>query len=537
MKKYNAVPILIAFAVAFNTSINAQENQSNSNKSPDASPSLNPFLMLSNALSGKPAEVERLIKEKKFKEADSYVGSEQKFFTENRQSQAELIGKLAVGLNSTYEPMAVELEEAWGQTSSEFPTNEWKKIKTLVLNTEALLDDYGRLNVFQIGGKKSEKISLLEQLYRSKQSDLKMRSVKEFLNYNHFSGNTFFVLYPIKLNEAEFFTSNSQAIRELAGKFSAEEVSKFSKTYGAYIDSKSALQESLSIQFVQSSINENRNGDSIENIYNTVKKAKDQGIPLKAIPGSRMAFVEVTSKSLLSEGQIEFPMQIEMDLPLDPIKTDLDVLTEKVEGVAAEYVVIVDVAASKVNRRILAKEDHESKFITGTRSSPNPEYEIARGKLFEAQAGLSRAQNTYSYGIAGAVLKVAAIALWQGNVTDAERLLSNTPSMVSSNLFDSYKYSTSDVKVTRSLTANYYVINRSSRQYFKGIFDIEESKPFKISYNLHDKDPERGTILSKFATEDDIVAYEKTPMSLKASMLRNLSKTHSASAFGLANFS
>ena len=122
-------------------------------------------------------------------------------------------------------------------------------------------------------------------------------------------------------------------------------------------------------------------------------------------------------------------------------------------------------------------------------------------------------------GLIGAVLQAVIIAEWTSRVNVAQSAFSRTPSTVKIDEFQPYKYSSSDVAVSRNLTANYYVIDKTTNRYYKGIFDIAESKSFKITYNLHDRDPEKGTILSKFAKESDIADYEKSPVSLQVSML------------------
>jgi serine protease Do len=139
--------------------------------------------------------------------------------------------------------------------------------------------------------------------------------------------------------------------------------------------------------------------------------------------------------------------------------------------------------------------------------------------MFEAQSGLANAQGEYTYGLAAALLKIAAVALWSTQAENARQSFSQTPATVSVDLYEPYKYSTSDIKTTRTMTANYYVIDKVANRYFKGIFDIAENKAFRIAYNMHDNDPERGRILGQFEKEADILAFEQSPMTLKASLL------------------
>lgn len=208
-----------------------------------------------------------------------------------------------------------------------------------------------------------------------------------------------------------------------------------------------------------------------------------------------------------------------MDLPFEPSKAEIDELYSGQESSFPDFLIIFDVAKASASRRIIAKTDVESKFVSGSRSEPNPQYEVARGKLYESQAGLARAQGTYTQGAAAAIINGLAIAAWRSNVNNAESALNSTSPTLTKNLTDDYKYSTSEVKTTRTMTTNYYVINRVEKKYYKGVFDTSENKAFRISYNVHDKDPERERLLTQYDKEEEISRFEQSPMTVVVSAL------------------
>ena len=478
----------------------------------------NPFSFLGAIFSPKPTALAKLIDSKQLKEADQYLASERQYFEENKREQLSLLKRLAAEFDAVYNPQFGNAEQ--GLVKVRPPSVEsWKEIRDAIKAADSLVSEYKAYQIFQDNEFRSPKLRLLEDRLTQIHAEMHKGASTVFQRFDHASGLNFFAVYPEPLNGSAFFVDNANALREFVNSLSVTQLAQIKTKYSEHIGETGTFNDLLSSRFFAASLGTEVRPYSIGRVLDTVKTARAAGFSAKTMPGAKIAFVEVTSKTLLKEGQIEFPTQIEMDLPFDPIKGELDEIFNSAETIGADYFIILDVAASKVDRRITAKNDIESRHVSGTRTDPNPEYAMAQSRVFEAQSSLARAQGQYTQGLAAAILNGIAIGVGRANLTAAQQSFAQTAPTVSVDLYSLYKYSTSDIKTTRALTANYYVIDKGANRYFKGVFDIAENKAFRITYNLHDKDPERGRILGQYDKEADILAFEQSPMTLKASLL------------------
>ncbi len=475
---------------------------------------VNPLQLLSNLLSPKPSQLTKLIDEKKLDQADAFYGTERQFFTENSQSQADLLKRLALELNATYEPRLSSAEESLGKIDGAPPS----AAKAAILEAQNLVREYGSLNIFSIQQYRTPRFDSLDAALKRTVGDLKANAAEAFVRFDHTGSANFFEDYPIQLDDSILDQSSAKLVTWVAS-LSASDIKNLRAKYPRQIGQNGPLLSAMSARFFSDTLAASPQPPSLATILGALKAAKESGFNTATVPGARIAFVEVTSKTLLREGQVEFPAQVELDLPFEATKVAVDDMLGLESRTVADYIIVLDVASARASRRITGKNDVDSRYVSGSHNEPNPAYDIARGRLSEAQAGLNNAQNTYAQGIAAAILKGVAIGAWSNRVNEAQAQLSGTSPMVNRDDYSTYKFSVSEVAASRNLTANYYVIDRNGSRYFKSTLDIADSKAFRISYNIHEKDLERGQILGRFDKESDIAAYEQAPMTLKVSAL------------------
>jgi len=468
--------------------------------------------------SPKPTKLSGLIDAKQLKKADEYLSAEKQYFVENKTEHLPLLQRLATELNAVYEPQMTDAEQGLSKVRAQ-SVDSWKEIRDATETADSLMNEYKAFHIFKENEFRSLKLSSLENALTKTHTELIQGASTAFQQFDHSAEVNFFAVYPEPLNGSAFLADNANALQRFVNSLSVAQLAQIKAKYSEHIGNAEKFNDLLSSRFFTARLATATRPYSIGQVLDTVKAARAAGFNAKTLPGAKIAFVEVTSRTLLKEGQIEFPSQVEMDLPFDPVKVELDEVFDTAEKTGADYFIILDVAASKVDRRITAKNDLTSRYVSGRRNDPNPAYEIARARMFETQSGLANAQGQYTYGLAAGLLKILIVADWSTQVEKARQSFSQTPATVSVDLYEPYKYSTSDIKTTRTMTANYYVIDKVANRYFKGIFDIAENKAFRIAYNTHDNDPERGGILGQFEKETDILAFEQSPMTLKASLL------------------
>ncbi len=463
-----------------------------------------------------------MVDQKKFKEADQFYAKESTYFRENAESTLPTLRKLALELNSTFDPKIDAELERLSKFSQNTPAN-WPQQKGSITATNNLIAEYYTFEVLKLPPLKSPKVAALESALGVMQSDLRSGANEAFKNFDHAAPSNFFDAYPIDLGGKQFLEGKDQVemVRYAVSLYSGDQVAAFQKKYVVQLEGNQQIREVLFARFFASLTTSEGTAISLKRLLSLLTTSKEKGFEAKSLPGIKIAFAETTSKSLLKEGQIEFPASIDLDLPFDPIKADIDDALDVASKSGSNYLIVFDVARATASRRIISKTSTESKHLSGVRNEQNPDYDIARGKLMESQAGLANARGTYAQGLIAGALKLVAIGVWSSQVEEANGMLSRTPPTKEIPLFTSYNYSMSDVKSSRAMTTNYYVIDKVAKTYYKGVFDATETKSYKISYDLHDKDPEKNKILSRYDKEEDIVAFEQSPMKVAASALIN----------------
>ena len=95
--------------------------------------------------------------------------------------------------------------------------------------------------------------------------------------------------------------------------------------------------------------------------------------------------------------------------------------------------------------------------------------------------------------------------------------LGSTPMYLEKPIYTPYQFNRISLGTTKTATVNYYVIDRISKSYTHGTYDTNESKNFRVTYNLHDKDRNRWSHLSDTDKEEDLTTFEEAPVTVKLS--------------------
>lgn len=292
----------------------------------------------------------------------------------------------------------------------------------------------------------------------------------------------------------------------------------FAKTYtdGAVPSPMLALiQGRLGNLFVELSLAAAPNTDRLKTALVAVTEAKQQGLTPTEVPGMTIAFVEVTSQTLLKEGQIEFPVAIEVDLPFKTVKATLD---EALGGASAsfDYVIALEVNMARSLRRAQNREQKPSQFLAGQREVRNPAYEPARMAVYQAQSAMSsnEAQYCQGYGCLGKAIGGIALAI---NLKNRNEAFAATPTTLTEPVYQDYQFSFSDVNVRKAVTASYYIVDARRRSYFKSIFDVGEEKQFRLAYNLNEKDKNLDTHLKAYDKEASVKRFDELPATIRLS--------------------
>ena len=331
----------------------------------------------------------------------------------------------------------------------------------------------------------------------------------------------FFGLYPVKPDSpGEFLAANYGAVEKRLESLDRAAIARFYATYRNVIDNSNSTGENIGSKLAKLYIDKffaenSTNTDKLKTAMAAVESAKKDGLSPSELQNIRVAFVEATSKTLLKEGQIEFPVSVEIDLPFKTTKTTIDeALGEK--SADFDYVIAVEVSLAKNEQRAQKREQMASQYLDGYQKEPNPAYESARLEVVEAQQAVASndAQFCQGYGCLGKALAAIPLAV---NLKNKKTTLNSTPMTLTKPIYKDYEFSVSDVTARKAVTAYYYIINLANKTYLKSTFDIGEEKKFRLAYNLKDKDKNLDAHLKSYDREEAINKFTEMRTTVKLS--------------------
>ena len=353
-----------------------------------------------------------------------------------------------------------------------------------------------------------------------------------FATYQLASAPKFFGAYPVTLDAGSVVAETAEALSKRFESASADDLVQIHGTYRSELsdDLKHAMGRRYFDLARQRQTSADPNG--LKGIVTAALKTRESGLPLKQISGVKLAMIEITSKTLLKEGQIEFPISVDLDLPVQAEKADLDTAFSGEQAQAADHLIIIDVALAKASRRVLNIDKVRSTVLTGYRDDPNPEYNVVQNEVINARMvaqqaafATTSAGSQFCQGL-GCLGKLIATAIARGRQTTAGKKLQETMTKLTQTsqtlntpIFQDYKFDAASVKANKTATVNYYIVDRIRKKYFKSTFDIVEDKSFRVAYNVSDRDPKNKEHITANDTEADVAEWEEAASPVKLTQL------------------
>ncbi|MDP2266657.1 MAG: trypsin-like peptidase domain-containing protein [Thiobacillus sp.] len=447
------------------------------------------------------------------------------FFDKKRDKYAPLLDSLAASLNDLFQPRfdsanAALIRQAGSGISA------WPAARKAISKARQELEAFAPHEALVTGKRRSPSRDSLSENLRETEAAWNTFANKAFEDYD--LKQNFFTAYPVvPQSPSTFLAENYVSIegRLRAGGVAA--VREFSKAYQVELapvspttdvqplsTASTSLLNKLGHLYVELVMASNPGKDRLKTALTAVAEAQKEGLIPTEVPGLTIAFVEATSQTLLKEGQINFPVAIDVDLPFKTVKTTLD------EALSAntpyDYVLALEVSMAKSQQRAQSREQISSQFLSGHRQIPNPGYEPARMAMYQAQSAVSsnNAQYCNGYGCLGKAIAGIALAV---RLKSANEVFGQTPMTLTEPVYQDYQFSASDMVVRKAVTTNYYVVDTRRRNYFKSVFDMGEEKHFRLAYNLNAKDKSLDTHLKQYDKEDNAKRFDEAPVTVRLS--------------------
>jgi S1-C subfamily serine protease len=454
-----------------------------------------------------------LVEAGEFEQASTlYSMHRDSFFLTRKEKFSDLVDRLSIGLDKTYQQVFLQSASNLQKSGAENESS-WGPARVGLDAAQKLYEAFVSLPAIKDASKLPENATALSRAIDDARAYWISAAEAAFLKFD--TKRNFFEVYPVTPSEpSQFLGKVVPAKREKLQSVGRETLLEFAKQYKSQLASSSAL-EVLSDLYVEVALRSVASPDRLKVASSALDEAREAGLKPNRVPGLRIGFVEATSQTLLKEGQIEFPVAIEVNLPFDVKKATLD------EALADgpnqfDYVIVVDVNVARTLQRVQKRDEIPSEFLAGSRERPNPAYEQARMAVFQAQSELNNQQGQYCYGY-GCIAKAIAVGIVASKLQERQNIFASTPMTITDPVYNEYKFSASDVVARKAVAANYYVIDLANRVYFKSIFEVAEEKSFKIAYRLHEKDKNLSQHLRDYSSESAVKAFNDAPSTVRLS--------------------
>jgi len=470
-----------------------------------------------------------------FSDASILYEEQREYFDAKAAEDPETAGLIARVVTYVSTPFKTDIAETLADLKPvTWPADvaDWDSVRLKLQTAERIHAIVPKDGVFVNPAYHPEGYSALKKEIAALRAKTDSTAAADFAAYDHFSGEPFFAIHPGSASPREFFAENPTALETVLKGRSGAEISRFAGQLGK---SNVALDDwqTISRTYVNARLEAlPRKNRKLADVLAVVSEAKSSGYDVQKLDSVKVGFVEVTSRTLLNKRQIEFPASIDVDLPFDVEKSELDTAFESTTADNADYLIVFDVALAKARRKIGRMNGRTSQKVVGYKQESNPKYTQLQNQVTATQMrvqseamNVSMAQAQYCYGL-GCMGKIIAVVAADSKRQEAQDELQNvmgqlssTPTMIEVPIKAAYQYRVATVDTSKTMTVHYYVIDKANKRYFKSTFDVTENERFEVAYGISGTDPDANNLAGKHDGEADVADWEKAASSVKLSQL------------------
>ena len=474
--------------------------------------------------------LEELVEQRLFDEAEKVFEREKEFFVTKKEDHWDALTNLANGVNRRHLPRLRASLSDIQSIQWPAPYSEWKWIANAIQRIYDELEKYDAHPVIDFTALRLPEADALEREIKALQEQIKDTATDRLMEYPLDSRVDFFEIYPVPVCARTIINENIDALLSALRNNDPNAIEAFYQTYQVHMSSHS--REKTGICYFKGILPASSRSCVVgfSEIFDAIRKIREKEIPLKEIPNSKVVLIEITSSTLLKKREIDFPVAIDVDLPFPTEKSDLQNALDSPIARDADIMLLIDVSVARSTREIFKSNQIDSQFQSGSMSEPNPDYNyaqnivnIARQQLMQAQMEKSTIDSQYCYGygcLTKLALQIAAFDIMkkkQIQLNEAMAKLGGTPMTIEKPVYTRYAYNQVVINAAKSMTVNYYVIDRISRSYYKGAFDVRKTRKFEVVYNLHENDKNYWSRKGNANNEEDVVKFEEDPVTVKLS--------------------
>ncbi len=448
--------------------------------------------------------IDELLAEGRVQDASDVFSRNRSWFMERLDDDDVLdsMGKLCRALHPfKVRPAEVSLAVLQGM---EWPVgpDKWDDMRLALDEGEARLTTLKAEPILNVSPCTPEVRDLLQAELAAWKGRLERSAGKAFQQYPLPLEQSFFKVYPIFLDQQTFWEGNVSCVKPGLSHLGSKELEQAYSLYSPAMNDEG--HHLFAERFFQLSLPSGAGQASLMDIVAAYKKARGMGMRVENVPNVKFAFIHATCDTLIRKRLIDFPISFDLDIPFNAVKAEGKHPYQSAAVKGADFVIIVNIALAKNDRFIEKTLPISSTFQNGVTRVPNPRFDILRMELQNATL---------------AALGQTDPKAFEKEVADFKERLRTTPAFIEEPVFESYEYMVADVFVKKTATVHYYIIDRRARTYFTDTFDIQSNNAFKVVYNLHPFDIDKGKKMEDLAAEKDVVNFEESPIPVPISSL------------------
>ncbi|HEX2650126.1 MAG TPA: S1C family serine protease [Burkholderiales bacterium] len=460
---------------------------------------------LSNIVSTKGSEFSELVEKNELDEADKFYGREKEYFKEN--DNKTVVKTLADKLNAKLTPALESARSALKKdlSADEFAVGSWPIVRKDLSNARELAKSYLAYNVFQDSELRANGISDLKAEIELLTKKLTAYAPIAFAAYDHINAPGFFGEYPAALSESSFTSSHAAMLVKKVEGASASQLLTVLKKYPNLPQHEAAA---LSTRYVERLFEDK--GGAPKDFYSAYKARLELEASGYAQYAKGLAIQLVDSSQ--DNGKTPFSFEMKNDTKLPIAKTSSRSVLENFNLQQSDYVVVLNARGRDPKRKVVDKTEVSSRVISGYRSMPNPAYAQARANYVNAQQELNRQnlRNSLQPGYGwGAVLQGIGQGIQAGATRRYFEIMQATPQTIEEPVYADYQFTVSTVESTKTGDIFVAALDRRGRQVAQLTVPWEEKRTFSVAFGIEDKDPDRGSLSSRYVDEKAVDGYEQ----------------------------
>lgn len=492
--------------------------------------------VIQSAISPKHAEFSSLVKEKKYRAASSFYEKERQYFNENKGRYTKELREIADALNEEFSPLFSADNKSIVESvkvASESNNDNFEMARRLgaaINSSEQHLRSYDAIFLLKDQAYRSAQATELEVLIQKSRGVLSDLSRKAFATFDHFQGRSFFNELPVSETKSQFLSENLPLIEGKIGGLESERIGAFLETYQSDLGEPEKKKiANLQIEAVRrESIGQSPVAVAI----------RTQELSRKYNVGLDRAEIQLILLAVDEGVEQSVDLDVQNDLGLRVGKASIAEAESIAVASGAPLTVFTRVVSVETNRKVLSKREEHSRYQSGTRTLPNPDYEIARQSYLQAENSYNQTQlrNSLSAPAQNWGQVLGRMAGEIGGAVSRDRALAAlkaTPQTITEPVYTQYTFRVSEVEVSKSAKVIVVVLNPQTRQAWTAEREFSDSKTFSMSFNVHPHDENGYANSSRYVTEAELIRFEKAPIKWASS---EILKTVNADDRGATGF-